>query len=196
MGLSLITPPTAEPITLSEARAQCSVDGTIHDAMLATYILAARQWAEAYTHKTLMTQTWDYTIDYCWPVVWAGGYWSHAIELPLPPLQSVTSINYIDENGATQLLASNQYVVIKDKPAGLIVRAYGVSWPAVRHQVAAITVRMVCGFGTNPGDTPDDVRTSMLLHVEMLFDRDPNTRETLEQTRDSLISGNQSVRIS
>ena len=84
---------------------------------------------------------------------------------PKAPLQSVSSITYVDTAGATQTLATSEYVVDGATHIGRIYSAYGATWPAVRCQPRAITVRFVCGYGGNPGDIPEPIRQAMLLLV-------------------------------
>jgi uncharacterized phiE125 gp8 family phage protein len=154
-GLSLAVAPTVDPVTLADARAHCRIDDSESDAMLATYILAARQYIEAWTGRVLITQRWDLKLD----------SFPSRIVIPNPPLSSVVSITYVDTAGATQTLAANQYQVGKGDLFGFIDRAYGVSWPATRDQADAVTVRFEAGYGTNPGDVPEPLRLAILLLV-------------------------------
>jgi uncharacterized phiE125 gp8 family phage protein len=61
----LVTPPTIEPVSLAEAKAHLRVTEADDDALIAGYILAARHAAESYIRGALITQTWDYSLDYC-----------------------------------------------------------------------------------------------------------------------------------
>lgn len=189
MGISLVTGPTSEPVSLAEAKAHCRVDNEDSDAMLAGYILAARRFAEGYTRRAFVTQTFDQTFDYDWPAVCG----SQQIFLLLPPLASVTSITYVDVDGATQTLSSSDYRVLTDGVLGRVVPAYNVTWPAVRSQENAITVRFVAGWDASV--VPDEIRTAILLHTELLFDRDPDMQENLEATRDALLDHYRVVRV-
>lgn len=163
MGLTLITAPAAEPVSLAEAKAHCRIDDSDSDGLLAGYVLAARQWAEVYTRRALLSQTWDLSIDRDWPEELVDGEWLPRIVLPKPPLQSVTSITYVDTAGTTQTLAADQYRVNTTEMEGVIEPAYGVSWPSVRDQSRTILVRFVCGYGTSPGAIPEPIRQAILL---------------------------------
>ena len=63
MSLVIITPPATEPITLTEAKAQCRVDGTAEDALLTIYIQAAREQCERLIGRKLITQTVEQRLD-------------------------------------------------------------------------------------------------------------------------------------
>ena len=191
MGLSLVTGPATEPVTLAEAKAHLRVTIADDDGLIAGYILAARRYAEGYTRRSFCTQTWDYTIDYCWPWVKRDCYLARRITLPLPPLQSVSSITYVDTDGASQTLASDQYVVKIDDTSGIIEPAYQVTWPEVRYQLSAITVRFVSGWT----QVPDEIRTAIMLHTEILHDRNPSDREMLETARDALLDPYRVLRV-
>lgn len=171
MGVMLVTAPTLDPVTIAEARAHCRADSAEEEGLIAGYILAARQHVETHLRRALLTQTWDLTIDEAWPLHHVAGRTRHRIVLPLPPLQSVVSITYVDTTGATQTLAADQYHVAKiDSGEWVIEPAYGVTWPTVRSQLAAITVRFIAGYGSNPGDIPEPIRQAMLLLIGSWFE--------------------------
>jgi uncharacterized phiE125 gp8 family phage protein len=124
-------------------------------------IKAARIQAENYTLHALVTQTLELVLD-AFPT---GG-----IELPMPPLQSVTSIKYIDDDGVEQTLGASLYSVDTDTIPGLITPAYDEEWPTdVRDQVNAVRVRYVAGFGA-ASDVPEDIRTWIKIRVGTLYD--------------------------
>lgn len=193
MGLSLVTGPTMEPVSLAEAKAHCRITVPDEDAKLAGYVLAARRQAESYMRGAICTQTWDYTIDYGWPMVVVDCYVRTRIELPLHPVQSVTSVSYVDEAGATQTLSAGLYTLHKDRPVAHIEKAYNAEWPAVRAIPAAITVRFVAGYA--PESVPDEIRSAILLQTELLYDKDPGSRELIEQARDALLDPYRVLRV-
>lgn len=170
MGISVVTGPSTDPVTLAEAKAHCRVDSSDDDGLLAGYILAARHWVEGQIHRPIVSRMYDYTIDYGWPC----RQW---ITLPYPPLLAVRSVTYVDASGATQTLGANQYTVMTNRPRGAITPAYEATWPDVRLQVEAITVRFIAGYTTFTDSTaspnftvigpgvPDDLRQALLLLI-------------------------------
>lgn len=185
MGISVVTGPTEEPVSLATVKDHLRHTITEEDGLLAGYILAARQYAENETRRAFVTQTCDYTIDCGWPCKVRDGYWRTRIELPYAPVSSVTSISYVDGNGATQTLASDQYVLGGNDSYAYIDPAYNIMWPTVRNQAAAITVRFIAGWSA--ANVPDPLRTAICFHVEIMLDRDPAQRELLERARDNLL---------
>lgn len=176
MGLTLVTGPSTEPVTLAEAKAHCRVAISDDDGLIAGYIIAARMHLETETRRAFMTQTYDATFDYEWPRVWdrCKVDYRPQITLPKAPLQSVTSVTYVDDAGASQTLATDQYRVSANGIEGLIEPAYNVSWPTVREQMGCVTVRFVCGYGANPSDVPEPLRQAILLLVGHFYEnREP-----------------------
>lgn len=133
---------------------------TTADPLLSRLITGARTTAERLTRRALVTQTWDLFLD-------AFPAWE--IGIPKPPLQSVTSITYVDNDGVTQTLATDQYQVdIKSEPAR-IVPAFGVVWPVTRWQPNAVTVRFVCGYGAAAA-VPAGIKNWMLVRIKQMYE--------------------------
>lgn len=162
-GLSIHTAPTAEPISLAEARKQVELplDYTAHDEHLLRLITASRRRAEAVTGRQIVTATWNLILD-------QFDYESQEIRIPKPPLQSVTSISYVDTNGQTQTWSSTQYTVTTSREPGIVRPAYGYSIPTARAQPDAVTVRFVAGYGP-PSSVPEDLKAAMLLLIGHWF---------------------------
>lgn len=129
---------------------------TTGDPELRRLIASARDQAEAETGCALITQTLDYVLD-----SFPGG----DIALPKGPLQSITSITYVDVNGVTQTLPESAYQVDSADERGGISPACGQRWPATRQQRSAVTVRYVAGFGAAAADVPAGIRDWMLAMI-------------------------------
>ena len=155
MGLSIVTQPATEPLTVAEAKAQLRVDISDDDTLIGEYITAARQFAEGATRRAFVEQTWDFTLD-CFP--------QSGIKLPIQPVTSVSYVQYVDTTGATQTFTYGtspdvaKYDVFTDRPRTLIVPKYNVVWPDTRTHPNAVTVRFVAGYTTFPGDLKQALR--------------------------------------
>lgn len=151
MSLTRFAAPAVTPVTLAEARQHCKAD-TADDTMLQLYLDAAvshLDGAEGTLGRCLVTQTWDYTLD-AFPAV---------IDVPLPTLQSVTSITYVDANGATQVLSSGLYRV-----SGQRITPGDAGWPSTDDVTGAVTVRFVAGYGVAAA-VPAAIKNAILLYV-------------------------------
>lgn len=168
-ALTLVAPPTAEPVTLAEAKAQLKVDASADDALITSLITAARQQAEetgafGFSHgRALVTQTLALFLD-GFPD--ADG----AIEVPRPPLASVTSITYVDTAGTTQTLASSDYTVDAKSKPGRVAPAFGKSWPATRDVINAVTVTFDAGYGTAAA-VPESIKREIKALLVHLYER-------------------------
>lgn len=153
--------PAIEPVTLSEARGHLRVDHSDDDLLIMNLIVAAREHIEGTsTRRALITQTRDYWLP----------HFSGSMEIPYPPLQSVTSVKYIDAAGAEQTLDSSVYAVVSDDIPGRVELAYGESWPTVRRESNAVAIRFVAGYGAARGDVPATIRQGLLLLVGHLYE--------------------------
>jgi uncharacterized phiE125 gp8 family phage protein len=177
MALTLITRPVLEPVSLDEAMQQCRVTNTDEQVLIARYILAARQHAETYTRRALVTQTWRQTFDYYWPSQysrdssWAYGGKRYRIELAKPPLISVTSLTYYDTTGVVQTLDPTQYVTgLLDSGVSAIEPVYGVLWPTVQRRLEAISVTFTAGYGDDVSTLPEQVPLAILMMVSDFYD--------------------------
>ena len=155
--LTQLSPPAAEPLTLAEAKLHLRVDADItdDDSLITALIVTARQQAEHRTGRALITQQWRYAID-AFPV--------DSLELPLPKLQSVQSVSYLDSNGTRQTLANTEYDVITDELVGRLIPAYGKSWPDCRVRPGSVQVSYTCGYGA-AADVPQSIKAWMLLAI-------------------------------
>ncbi len=166
-NLKTITAPTAEPITLDEAKAQCRVDIADDDALIGALITAAREEVERQSYHALMTQTLEMILT-AWPYdhpILPGWYTGH-IRLPRPPLQSVTSVTYKDYTGTVRTMTVNtDYVVAGDSIPAEVMPPYAKTWPpVVLHAAEPIRVRYVCGYA-DAASVPDSLKLAVKLLV-------------------------------
>ncbi len=153
--------PTIEPVTLAEAKDHLRVtaEDTTQDVIVQSLIPRARATIEDQTLRQLLAATYRRSFG-CWP--------RERIDLPRPPLQSVTSITYVDLNGVTQTLPTTEYQVVDDPEGAYIVPAYLKVWPVPRYQPEAVVVTFVAGY-ENAAAVPGPLRQAVLLLVEHLF---------------------------
>lgn len=62
MPLRLYTAPASEPVTLDEAKDHLRYEEEIDQPLIAAQIIAARQWAEQYCWRGIVSQTWELTL--------------------------------------------------------------------------------------------------------------------------------------
>lgn len=158
MALKIATPPTEELIGLAEAKLHCRIDLDDDDYLLVGLIRSARETIELISRRALISQSWDLVLD-----AWPGGT---SLELPRPPLQSVTSIKYYDDDDSVATMSSDDYYVDTYSEPGRIVLRSDATWPAGTLRVAnGVIVRFVAGFGDTAGDVPERYVQALKLLV-------------------------------
>lgn len=101
MRARLITQPSSEPISLSDAKAHLRVTSNAEDVLISQRISMIRHYCENQTQISLMPQTWELVSDwFCCEML-----------LPHPPVQSIASIKYFDVDGVEQTIPSADYVL-------------------------------------------------------------------------------------
>lgn len=186
MGLKVITPPTTEPMTLTEAKQYLRVDGTTDDALITSLVKQAREWCEDYQGKKYITQTLELVLD---------SFPYGDIEFKAcSPVQSVASIKYTDKDGVEATIAATEYLLDNDSFVNRIVLGYNKYWPLVNLQsINAIRIRFVAGYGI-ASTVPESVKWAMVLHMRLLFDDyKPEDREKMERARDSILGMNRVI---
>lgn len=155
MRLELLTAPATQPVTLAEVKTRLRIDDATDDAGVTRLIAAATGHAQSITGRAFVTQKWALILD---------AFPCGSISLPLPPLQTVEEISYIDADGATQVLAPGDYLVDSAGMIGMIHRAYSKTWPTTRAQPMAVRVEFTAGYG-DAADVPADLVSAMLLLI-------------------------------
>jgi len=169
--LEQLTEPTAEPMEVDEARdehVRLISDADEH-AYFQGLIKVAREHAEGFLRRPLITQDW---------VLFLDRFPRHQITVPLPPLQSITTIEYIDTTGALVTWAAAEYKVSGQTtansnairpPRARIRPAWGLTWPTVRGEQDAVKVTFKCGYGDNGKAVPATIKHGMKLIIGELY---------------------------
>jgi uncharacterized phiE125 gp8 family phage protein len=173
MGIQITIPPTSEPVTVTDVANHCRVVNDADLGRLNSMALAAREWCEGYLGQQIMPATYLWTIDrfinlYLYQTsLWTQQIWPwyfqsqslvgnrlpntwYMLWPPRNPLRSVTSITYIDLNGATQTLDPAKYIIDTSGPQGRISPAFGLYWPPTQMRIDAVNVTFTAGYSTVP----------------------------------------------
>ncbi len=162
-------------------------------------IIDAREYIESHTNRALISQKWRLLedsfppryIQTSSPLLELASGLRHpemmdlhkdVIRLPKPPCISVDAINYIDSNGALQLLDPALYYVSLSEVRTEITRAVNAAWPSTQWQPEAVRVDFTCGYGTTASALPGMVRRAMRLLVAHFY----SNREIFLESRFAL----------
>ena len=169
---TVVTAPTVEPLTAAEAKLYLRVDNTTENTLINGMIHSARQMVETYTRRALMTQTWDFRYPWFMDT-------RRPLIIPKAPLQSVTSVTYLDEDGISQTLGSSNYAVRTfagyAAGRGYVELKDDVSLPSVyTDAIMPVTVRAVCGYGA-AADVPEGLKMAIYLMLGDLYEQRQET---------------------
>ncbi len=150
--------PAAEPVSVELAKLHMREDlvDSANDAYIHGLIEAARDSLETRLSLCLCTTTWvskfmDLPADY--------------IQLPLQPVQSVTSITYKDQDGAAQTLDTSLYTVNNWNFPTRIRRVPGAAWPIGTE----VVVTYEAGYGDDPATVPAALRQWVVMAVTDMY---------------------------
>lgn len=142
--------------------AEAPATNTTEDPQILAFVTAAREWVEKRLGRALITQAWRLTLD--------GFPAGDVLELPRPNLLTVTSITYVDADGATQTMSASDYVVDIASLPGRVILAYGASWPSTRGDRNGVTITFTCGYGAARSSVPAPVKAAMKLVLADLWE--------------------------
>lgn len=165
-GLSLVTSPSAYPVTLAEAKDYLRVTASDEDTLITSLIATATEYAENFTGRKFITQSWALTYD---------EFPSDEICLPFTPVQSITHIKYKDENGVLQTWASSKY---QSDLTGIIPKIKPVYTETFPSTFNTVTVTFVAGYDydetVSPVDlaenVPQGIKQAILYLVSQFYD--------------------------
>lgn len=138
MRLKLVTPPSEEPVQVHEVIDNFGLDDP-DCAYISRLIKTAREQVELGQRRALLPTTFELYLD-------AFPRCNRPIELPRPPLSSVSFIKYLDTDGTQQTLSPSDCIVDDVSEPGRVVPANGSQWPTTYQQVNAVVIRYVAGY--------------------------------------------------
>jgi uncharacterized phiE125 gp8 family phage protein len=163
----VVTPPTSEPVTIAEAKAQLSIGASddSHDIELASMIAAAREEWERDTSIALITRTLEHRLPQFLSV----------IQLSVRPVITVSSIKYMDSDGAEQTLSAAYYYLDGDQIRFLNTFIQ----PTIQDRSEAVRITYTAGYGAASTACPELDRMAIKLSLANRF-----------ENRDMIVSAN------
>lgn len=184
VAYEIVTPPTLEPLSIEEARAQSRVIGvTDYDEDLTWLIQVAREKVEADSERAFLTQTrrlWvdqfpnagargQITLNPFPSQPWLYGGAIQALEIGVKPITAINAIEYINQAGSWTTWDSANYIADLVTYPCRITPAYGLIWPICRVQINAVKITFTCGY-SSAAATPAMARHAMRLLIGHWFE--------------------------
>jgi uncharacterized phiE125 gp8 family phage protein len=166
----VVTPPTSEPVTVAEAKAQLHIGASddSHDGELSAFIAAAREEWERDTQTALINRT----IEHRQP------RFEEIIRLTVLPVAEVESVIYTDRDGNEQTMDAEDYYLDIDE-----LRFPG-TLPTVIDRSDAVKVRYIAGYGDDSKFCPEMDRMAIKLSLANRFEeRDMMGNDNLRYRR-------------
>jgi uncharacterized phiE125 gp8 family phage protein len=156
----VVVEPSEEPVSLLEVKRHANIRITADDAEIDNDITEARVFCEGVAGRQFVTATRKIVLD---------GFPVMRIVVPRPPLQSVDSITYTDENGAAQTWSSTLYQVDTDSEPGRIKPIDGESYPSTQAGTyGTVVVTYIAGYGAAAA-VPPRYKLSIRRRVAMSY---------------------------
>jgi uncharacterized phiE125 gp8 family phage protein len=172
MALQRIVEPDVEPVTVDEVKAYCRVSDSAEDAVFGVLIAAARDMAQNELRRSLITQTWQLTLD-AFPV---------AFELQYPRAISVSSVRYIDTDGVWTTINPVCYTLDNKAEPAWLVPADGYTWPDTDDVLNSVVVTYTAGYGAAADSVPDAIKLWTMAQVAHRYRNREAAGESLQQS--------------
>jgi len=179
-----VTASTDSPaISTADMKTFLRVDTDADDAVIASYVATATEAVKQYLRLAVLTETFVLKADgftvagaderllslgpgvhtASVPYVLGGG---ETLDVPFPPLQSLTSVVTYDRGNNASTYSDTKYQV--DLQSGRIYLNEGEVWPSDLRAQDAVQVTYVAGYGS--GSIPDPILQAIRSYVEQLYD--------------------------
>lgn len=165
--LALTTAASVEPVSVDEQKEHSRISTSDENALLEAMVTAARQWVEEYLGRQLTMATWTLHLDE-FP-------YDGAIELPRPPLLTVSSVKYYDSARTLQTLAGSSYYshvyTGPEAPMGRVELAVGEAWPSIFNGEGAVQIAYTAGYGATAMSVPLQIRQAIKILAGEMYER-------------------------
>lgn len=183
------TSPSEEPVTLARAKTHLVIrpEITEHDTQVDDLIVEAREAAESYMDRSLITRNWTASLDR-FPgggsrlgLAFEGVRQGHLgtelgllggerpfVRLRKGQLTAVVSITTFDDDDVGTVFASSNYFVDTSTEPGRVVLREGSSWPIPTRVANGIEILYTAGYA-DAAAVPRDIVHGLLIHIQAIW---------------------------
>lgn len=179
---NIITPNADLPVPLEAVKQHLNMDELSHaDELIMAYTLSAVKNIETQYGMAMLTQT----IKEYWSAFPSG------IDAPMllriQPIQSITSVEYVDENGLSQTWSSDEWTYGGYNGTTFITPNPGYTWPSAWNVPNAICVTYIAGYGDAPADLPWDIGQAVKFMAADMFAKREDSPQTFTRASENLL---------
>jgi hypothetical protein len=189
---ALTVAPTVEPVAASDAAPHINYPSH-QETRVTAFLTTARQLAEAWCGIAFTTQTRTLTFDLAglsplddfWyqdsPRAYGKSalYLPRVIDIPGPPLLTVSSIQYYldDDTDVASTFASTNYYVSKPAPTvgtapepGKTALRTGKVWPTGLRPIDSLVITYTCGYGATAASVPTTIKEAIIEWAAHMYE--------------------------
>lgn len=174
--------PAIEPVSVADAKLHLRVTWGDEDSLIANLVKAGREMVESDAEISLLPQTLTWYLD---------GFPEWEIALRKPPVNSITSITYLDADGTSQTLAASEYRFDAYSRPARLTPAYNEDWPDTYQVTNAVTIVAAAGYAS-ASEVPQIAKQAILMLLSHWYrNRDAVSQSLTHDVKlsyDSLIS--------
>lgn len=172
--------PSSLPVSLSEMKEHLRVTDDGENNYINDLLSAVTDLAQTAQGRQYVTATREWKLDRF------PARSSIPMFVPFAPLQSVTSITYLDDAGDTQTWSVDDYVVDIASEPGRILPEFDTLYPTTRREMQSVTVTFVAGYGS-ASSVPHKKKALVKMWVAHLFEfREPVVAGAVTKVPDTL----------
>lgn len=150
MTVSILSPPTALPLSVTQAKAYCREDGSDEDSIFTGLIRSAVAAIEAETGRFLVTRTAQLNLPR-FPYASNDRHYllddvNGRILLPKSPVWNVTGISYLDGSQVSQTWSSSEWALRTGNDPDVIETNLNYCFPCTYPSESAVSVTYQAGY--------------------------------------------------
>ncbi len=157
MMLTLVTAPTAFPLTTDDVQEQLGIDTDDDAQLLNRLITAATSYVDGQgvLGRAMINQTWRQAMQYP----------SGRVYLEMHPVTSLAAVKYYDTSNALQTDTLGNYRLIEGTDWAYVEPTSGNAWPTTFDRPDAVRIEFVAGYGAASSNIPQHIRHALLLLI-------------------------------
>ena len=179
---NIITPNADLPVSLDDAKRHLRMDDLSHeDETIIAMVMACASHVEKAYGLCLLTQT----VKEYWSAFPPSA--SEPMLLRIQPIQSITSIQYVDTNGVSQTWDTDEWTSGGYNGTTFVIPKPDYTYPTAWATPNAITLTYEAGFGDTTTDVPGAIAQAIKYMVADMFERREDAPQSFTRASENLM---------